>query len=232
MSEKEKGSIYAIKDGNENKLILDSSNICISGNFIINNEVNLKSSLVILDNSNNRHYGTIGSVLTSQGSNSRPYWDSPYYLQLSLINNFNTNTNDFSNVIIEDLSNVLYSSEANSDWDNSNNHWNCPKKGIYKIYAHINFGKSTNVDDLSSGEIFIVKDNVNIAKSSIKVSNGNNDNFIEYCTQIYIMENINENEKISFKCSGYSNTNNIIIKGKQGTNVLNTWMNIERLISL
>ena len=40
MSEKEKGSIYAIRDGIENKLIIESSNICISGNLILNDTSN------------------------------------------------------------------------------------------------------------------------------------------------------------------------------------------------
>jgi len=96
MSEKEKGSIYAIRDGIENKLIIESSNICISGNLILNdtsnnlflNSVDIvnRSSLEISLNS----YITREQLDTSFNTINTLLLDSSFITREQLDTSFNT----------------------------------------------------------------------------------------------------------------------------------------------
>ena len=117
MSEKEKGSIYAIRDGIENKLIIESSNICISGNLILNdtsnnlflNSVDIvnRSSLEISLNSYitreqlDTSFNTINTLLLDSSFITREQLDAsftnisniidPSYIQNQIENYFKTN---------------------------------------------------------------------------------------------------------------------------------------------
>ena len=117
MSEKEKGSIYAIRDGIENKLIIESSNICISGNLILNdtsnniflNSVDIvnRSSLEMSLNSYitreqlDTSFNTINTLLLDSSFITREQLDAsftnisniidPSYIQNQIENYFKTN---------------------------------------------------------------------------------------------------------------------------------------------
>ncbi len=169
------------------------------------------------------NYGDSGAILTSNGSNASVSWNRPYFLAIELTSNFN---NSETNGQITNLATTLSSPFDFNNSDFSNNQWNCPKTGIYRIYAQMTM-QSDNNDDLEKIKIQIKKNDSTIATSFFDFHGNNGDDNAQVASvNTNIVAKIDQNDVIKFHYLYSAGSGSVtILPGDE------TFMNIERIFS-
>tara|TARA_E500000178_G_scaffold270343_1_gene268238 strand:+ start:1025 stop:2656 length:1632 start_codon:yes stop_codon:yes gene_type:complete len=169
------------------------------------------------------NYGDSGAILTSNGSTASVSWNRPYFLAIELTSNFN---NSETNGQITNLATTLSSPFDFNNSDFSNNQWNCPKTGIYRIYAQMTM-QSDNNDDLEKIKIQIKKNDSTIATSFFDFHGNNGDDNAQVASvNTNIVAKIDETDVIKFHYLYSVGSGSVtILPGDE------TFMNIERIFS-
>ncbi len=232
-----------IKKSSPTKTLDISSNLIINGMLGINNDSTI-------------NYGNKGDILISNGDSSSVSWNSPYFLKVKLLNDdtgLNSDSSDYTNgyIVGSNISNnsaqlkkqftgtdYSFTNINNTNWNETNAEWTCPKTGIYRFITQVSFF-ATNIDVLRYTSIYLNRTNTygisDIIDSNNYMAEGEtsntantytikqNDNFLQTIALI------NENDKVELRAEWeIRDTTNMVIQGSSSNN--STFLIIERIM--
>lgn len=190
--------------------------------------------------------GDTGAVITSQGTGADVIWQKPYFLKVKLTTNLDTNNSSPSSYVITGMT-AQFSSPYdynNSDWDATNNQWECPQTGIYRIFGRVNV-MALNTNDTDTGdnirgfspEILLngsvaVSAEWNVRLDNTLTDSAENDDIIQMSVSVQTILQLSAAtpDTIKLAFSGHTSTSGAWNFYVQGSSADETFMCIERII--